>query len=158
LFAAFAVNLLLGATIANLPHLPSAGTLLTLLLMGGVWEEPGWTGYAFRRMQERFPHRKYPVLEASLLLGLLWGIWHLPLFLYGTLPWYDIFISIPAIRVIFSWLYLQTNGSVPAIMLTHYTSNVLGGSIMLLIFTGSERTSYYILLAIFACLLLIPQL
>lgn len=37
---------------------PSAATMIILLLMGGIWEEPGWTGYAFPRMRERFAHLK----------------------------------------------------------------------------------------------------
>lgn len=82
----------------------------------------------------------------------MWGAWHLPLYLYGTLTWYDIFIFVPAARVIFSWLYNKTNGSVPVIMVAHYASNLLTGSMMLQAFTGSERTTYYILFVSFACL------
>jgi uncharacterized protein len=148
LFAAFVINLILGASVTNLPHLPPASTLLMLLLVGGMWEEPGWTGYAYPRIRSGRGNRKYAALEASLLLGLLWGIWHLPLYIYGTLPWYDIFLFVPAFRVLFTWLYNKSNGSVPAIMLTHYTSNVLTGATMLLVFTGTERTTYYMLVVI----------
>jgi hypothetical protein len=127
--------------------------LIQLLLIGGVWEEPGWTGYAFPRLREHFAHYKRPSLDASLVLGFLRGIWHLPLFLYGTLPWYDIFVFVPAIRIIFSWLYNKTDGSVPVIMLTHYASNVLTGSTMLHVFTGVARTAYYMLFVICACVM-----
>ena len=150
LLAAFIVNLVRGATVVSPFPFPSAVTWLILLFIGGMWEEPGWTGYAFPRLRQGFVDHKYPDLEASLLLGFLWGIWHLPLFLYGTLAWYDIFLFVPAIRVIFSWLYNKTNGSVPVIMVTHYSSNLLAGGMMLQAFTGRERTSYYILFVLFA--------
>ena len=152
LTAALVVNLLLGAKMVMPFPTPSLGTVLVLLVMGGVWEEPGWTGYAFPRMRERFANFKYPDLTAALLLGILWGVWHLPLYLYGTLAWYDIFLFVPAARVIYTWLYNKSNGSVPAIMVTHYASNLLTGSMMLQAFTGGERDMYYILFTAFACL------
>lgn len=93
LLAAFIVNVLMGATVVSPFPVPSVGTFILLLLMGGIWEEPGWTGYAFPKMRERFAHLKYPDLMATLLLGVLWGLWHLPLVLYGTLAWYDIVFS-----------------------------------------------------------------
>jgi hypothetical protein len=152
LTAALVVNLLLGAKIVSPFPFPSAATMIILLLMGGIWEEPGWTGYAFPRMRERIIHLKRPDLTASLLLGLLWGVWHMPLFLYGTLPWYDIFVFVPAARVIFTWLYNKTDGSVPAVMVAHYASNLFTGSVMLQAFSSSERTTYYILFVVFTCL------
>jgi membrane protease YdiL (CAAX protease family) len=126
-------------------------TLFGLLLMGGIWEEPGWAGYAFPRMRERFAFHKYPDLQATLLLGMLWGVWHLPLYLYGTLPWYDILIVV-AIRVVYSWISNKTGESVPAAMATHYASNVFAGSTMFLVFTGSEKDTFYILYAICTCM------
>jgi hypothetical protein len=152
LLAALMVNLLSGAKMVSPFPFPTVGTFIMLLLMGGIWEEPGWTGYAFPKMRERFAHLKYPDLTASLLLGVLWGLWHLPLYLYGTLAWYDLFLFVPAARVIYSWLYNKSGGSVPAVMLTHYASNLLTGSMMLQAFTGGERTTYYMLFVLFACM------
>jgi len=152
LAAAFAINWLLGARPVSPFPFPSAGTIIMLLLLGGVWEEPGWTGYAFPRMREGFAQSKYSDLKAALLLGLLWGVWHLPLYLYGTLEWYDIFIFVPAARIIYTWLYNKTKGSVPAVMVTHFSSNLLTGSMMLQAFAGSEKSTYYVLFVAFACL------
>ncbi len=57
-----------------------AGPLLTLLigLFFGALEEPGWRGYAQDGLQ-----RRIPVIWASLVVGVFWALWHLPLFLIG---------------------------------------------------------------------------
>jgi membrane protease YdiL (CAAX protease family) len=48
-----------------------------LALLGGGQEEPGWRGFALPLVQERFGP-----LAGTVVLGLLWGLWHLPLFVF----------------------------------------------------------------------------
>jgi membrane protease YdiL (CAAX protease family) len=153
LLAAFAVNLLLGATAANPFPIPSSETLIILLLMGGLWEEPGWTGYALPKLQERFAPHACGTLAATLVMGLFRSIWHLPLVLYGGIAWYDAAFFSLAFQVIITWLYNRSNGSVPAVMVFHYASNVLAGSVMLSAFSGAEKAMYYVLFVVFACLI-----
>ncbi len=43
---AYLINLSLGASVTSSPQLPSMAILLQLFLLGGLWEEPGWSGYA----------------------------------------------------------------------------------------------------------------
>lgn len=153
LLAAFAVNLLLGATAANPFPIPSAATLIILLLMGGLWEEPGWTGYALPKLQERFVPHAYGTIAATLVMGLVRSIWHLPLVVYGGVAWYDAAFFSLAFQIMITWLYNRSNGSVPAVMVFHYASNVLAGSVMLSAFSGAEKATYYVLFVVFACLI-----
>jgi uncharacterized protein len=51
-----------------------AGTFVFVLFLGGGLEEPGWRGFGLPLLQER-----YSPVRATLLLGLVWGIWHVPL-------------------------------------------------------------------------------
>jgi hypothetical protein len=144
---AFALNLLLGATVTQVSHLrPWSAVLLTvaqLLLLGGQWEEPGWSGYALPWLQKRFAHRSlHGLLPATLILGAFRALWHLPLVLYGHIPWYDFVLYSLAFQITISWLYDRTGGSVPVVMLFHLASNFVWG-IMLPLFSGPDRTRYY---------------
>lgn len=57
-------------------RLPSyAGTFVFVLFLGGGLEEPGWRGFGLPKLQE-----KYSPVRATLLLGLVWGVWHVPLY------------------------------------------------------------------------------
>lgn len=153
LLLAFATNLLLGATVTSPLTLPTAAVLLNLLLLGGLWEEPGWSGYALPTLQERFAGQPNGTLLATLVMGIIRGLWHLPLVLYGLIPWYDALFFSMALQVIISWVYNRSGGSVPAVMVTHFASNVLAGSLMIPAFSGGERTMYYILFITYACLI-----
>jgi membrane protease YdiL (CAAX protease family) len=55
-----------------------AGTFLFVLVLGGAMEEPGWRGFGLDTLQ-----RSHSPLVATLLLGLAWGCWHIPV--YGPL-------------------------------------------------------------------------
>ena len=99
--------------------------LIQLLLIGGVWEEPGWTGYAFPRLWEHFAHYKRPSLDASLVLGFLWGIWHLPKFLpdFDLVRFAWFMLHTLAAAVMLTWIYNGTGGSLLLATLYHASSN-----------------------------------
>src|SRR6478735_661264 len=136
---AFATNLLLGAEMSSTAHLARAGgTVLTLVLLGGWWEELGWSGYALPLLQERQASRRLGPLKASLTVGLIRSGWHLPLALYGRIPWYDAVIFSFAFQFLISWLFNRTGGSALPPMLFHLTSNVVGGALMVPMFVGVD--------------------
>mgnify|MGYP001820257238 FL=1 len=106
---------------------PSFGTVLitvvTILLVGGGLEEFGWRGYALDRMQDG-----RNALPASLLLGLIWGSWHLPLFFIdGTvqqaIPVWQFLLQQMLLAVLYTWLYNNTSGSLLVAIVFHTFGN-----------------------------------
>ena len=55
-------------------------TFIINLTSGPLGEELGWRGYAINELQKR-----YSPLYSSVLLGLIWGFWHFPLWLISGL-------------------------------------------------------------------------
>jgi len=90
-----------------------------------ILEELGWRGYALDRLQ-----LNWSALNASLLLGVVWAVWHLPLFFvpgsfqaesvgFGTRGFWLFMVGIVALSVAFTWVYNSTSRSVIAIILLH---------------------------------------
>jgi len=154
LLLALGLNRLLGGTITSTAHLDSLpATFLTLMLLGGVWEEPGWTGYALPLLQERYAGRPLGQLRASLHMGAIRVAWHLPLMISGAIPWYDVVFFSVAFQFLISWLYNRTSGTVWVVMLFHLASNIIGGAVVLPLFAGTDQTRYYVLFIAAAWLL-----
>lgn len=103
-------------------YLPTV--VLGAILGGPIGEEPGWRGFALPHLQARFG----PLL-GSLVLGVLWGSWHLIGFLGGWLGPFSlsafagIILTGMAFTVIVTWLYNNTRGSVLLAILIHGASN-----------------------------------
>jgi len=94
----------------------------TFFYGGGTNEEPGWRGFALPRLQ-----LKFSPLIASIILGLIWGFWHTPIYLpqYGSFIQYGIFLlNTIKIAIILTWLYNRTGGSVLATALMHTIGNI----------------------------------
>ena len=95
--------------------------LITTLIKGPFTEEPGWRGFLLPRLQSR-----YTPLVASLIVGVIWAIWHLPLLLSdptGQRPALQFFVLVVAQSVVFTWVYNSTRGSVLLVILMHGAFN-----------------------------------
>ena len=102
-------------------------------------EELGWRGYLLDRLQE-----KYSALVSSLLLGILWSLWHMPMFYVrdsyqaslgiGTSAFWLFFAGIIPLNFAFTWIYNNTNRSTLAVILFHAMVNFTGE-----LFALSER-------------------
>ena len=86
-------------------------------------EEIGWRGYALPRLAERIG-----LAPASLLLGLIWAVWHLPQFFirdggsYGQ-SFFVFVLAVVPLSVAIAWLYVRTQGSLLLPMIFHAAIN-----------------------------------
>ena len=113
----------------GLPPLMIVPVGLLIWLVGAYPEEYGWRGYALDRLQNRFNP-----LGATLILGVVWGVWHLPLhFIQGTtqavIPVWEFVLQTVLLTVIYTWLHNRTGGSVLIASAFHATGNLTGAVI-----------------------------
>jgi len=109
--------------------------VITVFFIGGpLQEEFGWRGYALDRLES-----KYNALSSSLIVGVLWSLWHLPsFFIPGTIhnkqpfyafftsnkqPFYAFFTSVLLISILFTWLYNNSDRSILVVLLFHTSLN-----------------------------------
>jgi uncharacterized protein len=98
--------------------------VLVVILGGPLFEEPGWRGFALPRLQPL-----HGPLVGTLILGLLWALWHLPEFLVPA--WAEssggssflaiikfVVIAI-AFAIVTTWVFNNTKGSVLMAILVH---------------------------------------
>ncbi len=79
-------------------------------------------------------------------------IWHTPLLMYGTIPWYDYLFATFALQIMFTWLYNRTDGSVLLPMVSHLSSNVLLAT-MYPLFSGADQGQYWGLMVVAECVI-----
>jgi membrane protease YdiL (CAAX protease family) len=110
---------------------PVFGTTPWLLMLGAIlvstWvqsgEEVGWRGYALPRLA-----RYLGLAGASIVLGVVWAVWHLPLFFLPgsgsdgqSFPIYVLHVT--AVSVAMAWLFWRTGGSLLLVMVMHASVN-----------------------------------
>ena len=100
-----------------------AAAIFSTLLGGQIGEELGWRGYALPRMALRLG-----LGPSSVLIGIIWAVWHLPLFFVlggdtdgQSFPFY--LLQVTAISVAIGWIYMKTDGSLFVTMLLHAAVN-----------------------------------
>jgi len=103
----------------------------TFALGGPLGEEPGWRGFALPRLQQA-----HGPLVGSLILGVVWAFWHLPLFfvlshyngagnsLTDIMRAFSVFVLfLTGVTVLFTWIFNRTGGSLLFVMLAHASMN-----------------------------------
>ncbi len=117
---------------------------IVLLLGGPLGEEIGWRGYALPVLRDT-----HGLLPASLVLGIAWAGWHLPLFLLpGTpqadlpLPWFA--LQAVALGVLLALVYEGTGGSLLLPMLLHASVNTFSGPLRILPADGGSTRPFVI--------------
>jgi len=122
--------------------------LVFTLGFDGVGEEIGWRGFALPKLLE-----SHSALVSSLVLGALWAIWHFPYALTkGTflseVPLYWFFINLLALSVIYTWIFINTNGSLLLALLFHVAGNTTSNLLPILPPATSDLRIYYFTIAI----------
>lgn len=103
-----------------------------VLFTSVLGEETGWRGFALPILQNRFGP-----LKASVILGLIWGMWHLPLFLiqgnfHSHIPFLLFLVQEIALSIVITWLYNSTAGSLLIVHIFHSASNTTVGVLPIL--------------------------
>lgn len=118
--------------LTTLTHPSQLALFIVIMLIGGpLAEEFGWRGYLLDRLLQ-----KYTALTASLVLGVIWAAWHLPLFfmkntIQGAMgvasPGFFIWTAqVIAMCVIYTWVYNHTHRSIISAILLHFMWNSTG--------------------------------
>lgn len=127
--SAIAVSRIIGSAEGHTGHAPGFTALLAAALPalvldpGPLGEELGWRGFALPRLLGR-----WSPIAASLALGGIWGLWHLPGFLQpgiiqSVLPVPVFLLGILAMSVLSTWLFVHAGGSVVPSILLHWIGN-----------------------------------
>jgi len=113
-----------------MPQLGLLGAWVFWFLTYGMGEEIGWRGFALPRMQHGAS-----AARATLVLGLLWALWHLPPFFYldtyqkmGLWMYPFLAFTIVCGNVVYTWIYNSSGGSVLMAILFHTSFNFFSAS------------------------------
>jgi membrane protease YdiL (CAAX protease family) len=162
------------ATSGSLPEMTQLRSLIAsplmiplavfISFMSGPWsEEFGWRGYALDRIMTPLG-----LLAGSIILGLLWGVWHLPLFFmpatwhgqigFGLTGFWMFMLRSVGLALLMTWVYLNTERSILSGMFMHFTSNFTG-QLLASVSVRVEVLSTVIIFAIglIACLLMVRK-
>lgn len=91
------------------------GLLTYLVTRAGLGEEPGLRGFALPRHERNYSRRR-----AALVVGVLWGAWHIPVLLdRDTVSIVAFLLSVIALSFVFSWVFHACGGSVLIVALMH---------------------------------------
>jgi len=105
---------------------------LYIFVFSALGEEIGWRGFALPLLQTRFSP-----FSASLILGLIWSLWHLPLFwmsgnFHQELPLSWFLLQIFGSTFLYTWMYNHTRSSLLIMLLFHTASNAAMGLLPIL--------------------------
>jgi len=120
-FIAFGMSLLTGAKVSG--SFPTFGVIAETFIFScltiSLGEEPGFRGFSLPRFM-----KTRSAFAASLIVGVLHAIWHLPLVIGGETPILDLLHPFCA-AFLFTWIFNNTNGSVFIAILLHASSDAV---------------------------------
>lgn len=131
--------------------------VLIPLLVAPLVEELGWRGYGIDSLRA-----SYNLATSSVVFGVIWAIWHLPLFYIkgyyhrtlidlGFIYVLNFFVSVVALAFLSNWIYYKMDRSIPSIIFFHAVAN---GSFMFLRTAPFTKCLVTLLLVIISTVLL----
>jgi hypothetical protein len=131
-FAAVYINIALGAPAPAASVFAISELLLLIpqllfitIIQGPLTEEPAWRGFLLPRLQT-----KYSPLGASLIIGVIWCSWHLPLLVSDPTsqrPPLQFLALTMAFSILYTWIYNNAKASLVLIALLHGVTNTFAG-------------------------------
>ncbi|NMC13549.1 MAG: CPBP family intramembrane metalloprotease [Chloroflexi bacterium] len=147
--AAIYINVLLGGSIPSFTFIKQGWYLLpvffVITLVGGpLGEEFGWRGFALPRLQEKWN----PIL-ASVIIGSIWGLWHLPQFFNPSAIHYELgltyfplyILAEIGLATLMTWVYNKTKGSLLVGGFIYHNADNFWGTVLLTQATMSTALS-----------------
>jgi membrane protease YdiL (CAAX protease family) len=97
-----------------------------------LWEEVGWRGYLLPKLQSKFRG-----LSAAMIVGAIWGSWHLPLHVtvvsprIGQVTYFMCFlIYVLGFSIIFTWFYNKSLGNLGVLVALHASLNATATALL----------------------------
>lgn len=135
--------------ILSQPWLVLWNFIYIFFLGGPLEEEFGWRGYALPRLQMR-----HSAFVSSVVLGIVWAFWHLPLNLMAQSPgpqyeaaigiFLGSIVTMVFLSLLFTWIYNNTSGSVFAALIFHTMIN-LSTYVVFPVFETQTGPLYYLI-------------
>ena len=116
-----------------------------MIIIGGGQEEFGWRGYAQEPLQE-----KIGVIPASLVIGAIWGFWHLPLWfmagdLHSAYSFFAFVMMTMSMSIVYAWLYNSSGKKLIVVIFFHAMSNTAAPLLPFLHgIEGKPETAYWV--------------
>lgn len=160
-FLAVAIFLIFGGEAVS-PEQPVIAPLLISLVLstitGAMGEELGWRGFLLPKLQQRFNS-----FLSSLIVGVIWALWHLPLWLlpgfgWDAIPYWSFALGAISTSVLMTWVLNNTGGSLLMVSIIHLMMNYGFGVVGILGLIPTPRDYWIIgsiLFAVYAVVVVI---
>ncbi len=117
-------SLVFGSTFYPVPSISIPMVKIFTIFILAVFEEIGWRGFALASL---LPTKG--LISSSLIIGVVWALWHLPGYLVGfgaptDIPFWVFSLWVISATFLFSYFYLRSKGSIWTAILLHFSANL----------------------------------
>jgi uncharacterized protein len=117
-------SLTFGGSFILIPSFQIPLSRVYIIFVLAFFEEIGWRGFGLPHLM-----KKYGFIISSLVVGVIWALWHLPGYLvnFGApndIPFIVFSVWVVAASFIFTWLYIKSNNNIWTAILLHFGANM----------------------------------